>query len=327
MIHVLASGLRHDALAPAGAQAARIADLWWILAGVCAGVFVLVMIALAIAVWRAPRGRVESGGTIEDDPARDSRAARRVGFAVAVSALLLVALLAASVITDRALATLPLQDAVNVSITGHQWWWDIRYDDAEPSRAFSTANELYVPVGRPVVATLTADDVIHSFWVPSLDGKKDLIPGRTSTIRFQADQPGRYRGICAEFCGWQHAHMYFEVIAVPQDQYDAWAEAQRKPAAEPADDAAKRGRDLFLSGSCMMCHAIQGTTANAHHAPDLTHVASRTRLAAGTIDNTPENLAAWISDPQKIKPGVNMPANPIAHEDLQALVAYLQTLQ
>jgi cytochrome c oxidase subunit 2 len=285
------------------------------------------MIALAIAMWRAPRARVESGGHIEPAATDEMRRGRRVGFAIALATVLLVGLLAASIVTDRALATLPLENAVNVSITAHQWWWDIRYDDPEPSQAFSTANELYVPVGRPVIATLTADDVIHSFWVPSLHGKKDLIPGRTATIRFRADAPGHYRGACAEFCGWQHAHMYFEVVAVPPAEYDAWVEAQRKPAAEPTDETAKRGRDLFLSGSCMMCHAIQGTSASAHRAPDLTHVAARSRLAAGAIDNTPGELAAWILDPQKIKPGVNMPANPIEPQDLQALVAYLETLK
>ena len=319
--------LAHDALAPAGLQAAHIAHLWWILTAVCAGVFVLVMVALAWAVLRAPRADAGVAPDMKDDPLRERRLARGVGFAVALSSILLVGLLVASISTDRALATMPLQDPVNVHITAHQWWWEIQYDDAQPERVFSTANELYVPVGRPVIATLDADDVIHSFWVPSLHGKKDLIPGRTATIRFRADAPGHYGGACAEYCGWQHAHMYFEVIAVPADQYQAWSDAQRQPAQEPADDTARRGRDLFMSGSCMMCHAIQGTIANAHKAPDLTHVASRARLAAGTFDNSEANIAAWITDPQKMKPGVNMPAHPLAGEDLHALVAYLEGLK
>jgi cytochrome c oxidase subunit 2 len=151
---------------------------------------------------------------------------------------------------------------------------------------FSTANEIHVPVGRPVIATLQSDDVIHSFWVPSLHGKKDLIPGRTATIRFRADAPGHYQGICAEFCGWQHAHMYFEVVAEAPAEFEAWADAQRKPAAEPADAGAKHGQELFMSGTCMMCHAVQGTTANGRTAPDLTHVAEPLELAAGNDRRT-----------------------------------------
>ena len=128
-------------------------------------------------------------------------------------------------------------NAVNVHVTAHQWWWDVVYDDASPERVFRTANEVYVPVGRPVLVTLDAVDVIHSFWVPSLHGKKDLIPGRTATIQFRADKPGRYRGQCAEYCGLQHAFMAFEVVAVPPAEFDAWAEAQRAPASEPAGAA------------------------------------------------------------------------------------------
>jgi cytochrome c oxidase subunit 2 len=229
--------------------------------------------------------------------------------------------------TDRALAHLPLQDALPIRVTAHQWWWEVLYDDPQPGRIFSTANEIHVPVGRPVVVTLLADDVIHSFWVPSLHGKKDLIPGRTNVIEFRADQPGTYRGFCAEFCGLQHAFMSFDVVAMPPQEFDAWAQHQREPAPEPADASARRGRELFLSGSCMLCHAVHGTPANARKAPDLTHVATRERLAAGRIPNTPQDLAAWIADPQKIKPGVNMPAHPLPPDDLQALVAYLGTLK
>jgi len=323
----LAAAAAHDALAPAGPQAAHIADLWWILLAACAFVFVALMGALAWAVWRAPRGDPSTAPRVDLDPGVEKRSARRVAFAVAVSSVLLVGLLVASIATDRALAKLSLADAVAVHITAHQWWWEISYDDASPERVFATANELYVPIGRPVIATLESVDVIHSFWVPSLAGKKDLIPGRTSTIEFQADQAGRYRGPCAEFCGWQHANMYLEVVAVPPAAFEAWAEAQRKPAPEPSDDAAKRGRDLFMGGTCMMCHAIHGTAAGSRKAPDLTHVASRARLAAGRLPNTPSMLAAWIADPQRLKPGVNMPAHPISGEDMQALVAYLETLK
>ena len=328
MMPTSVTGAVHDALAPAGPQAARIAELWWILVPACTAVFVLVFIAALWAIRRAPRAGPDTPPeAAQPESPREQRLVRRVGLAVALSSVLLVGLLGASIYADRALASLPLQDAVNLRVVAHQWWWEVTYDDANPERVFSTANEIHVPVGRPVIATLQSDDVIHSFWVPSLHGKKDLIPGRTATISFRADAAGRYKGICAEFCGWQHAHMYFEVVADAPGDFEAWAQAQRKPASEPPDDAAKHGKDLFMSGTCMVCHAVQGTTANGRTAPDLTHVASRSTLAAGTIDNSPANLAAWITDPQKLKPGVNMPAHPIAPEDLRDLVAYLETLK
>jgi cytochrome c oxidase subunit 2 len=240
---------------------------------------------------------------------------------------LLIGLLVASILTDRALALIPVDDALNVRVAAHQFWWEVVYDDPRPDRVFTTANELYIPVGRPVVVTLEADDVIHSFWIPNLHGKKDLIPGRVATIRFRADRTGEFRGRCAEFCGLQHAFMAFDVVAVSAERFAAWTEARRRPAGNPSGAAAQRGRELFLSGSCMLCHAILGTTANARKAPDLTHVASRAHLAAGRIDNTPQALAAWITDPQRIKPGVNMPAHLLPADDLAALVAYLATLK
>jgi cytochrome c oxidase subunit II len=311
----------------AGPQAGRIAQLWWFFVVLCALVFVAIWVALLIALWRAPRG---DGSTPPDAeamfrPERGARLAVTWGLALAVVGLF--ALTISSVATDRALAQLPLQQAVNIEVTGNQWWWNVLYDDADPTKLFSTANEIVVPVGRPVLVKLRANDVIHSFWVPNLAGKKDLIPGHETTLAFQADKPGTYRGQCAEFCGLQHAYMAFEVKAVSADEFARWQEAQRKPAAEPADDRQKRGRELFVSGTCQMCHAIQGTTANAHRAPDLTHVASRRTLAAGRLKNTPENLAAWIRDPQQFKPGVNMPAHVIGQQDLDALVAYLGALK
>jgi cytochrome c oxidase subunit 2 len=314
-------------LDPAGPQAVHIAELWWLTVAVCAVVFVAVLVVLAWGLLRAPRA--DSTTTPDAMPKRDveNRLRRWVTAATALSAILLIGLLIASVATDRALAQLSLADALNVRVTAHQWWWEVAYDDPQLERMFATANELRIPVGRPVLVTLRSDDVIHSFWVPSLHGKKDLIPGRTATIQFRADKPGEYHAPCAEFCGFQHAFMSFDVVALPPEQFETWAEAQRKPAAEPEDAAARRGRELFLSGSCMLCHAIHGTTANGRKAPDLTHLASRSHLAAGRLLNTPENLSDWIADPQKFKPGVNMPAHLLIDDDLRALVAYLETLK
>ncbi|HUP30799.1 MAG TPA: cytochrome c oxidase subunit II [Usitatibacter sp.] len=319
-------GLIH-ALEPAGPQAAHIASLWWFALALCALVFVAVLGALFVALRRAPRA---TGGTPPDVTslhAPEPGARRSVIGAVALSSVGLIALLVASVATDRALAQLSLVDAIGIEVVGHQWWWDVHYDDADPSRTFSTANELHIPVGRPVLLTLKSDDVIHSFWVPNLHGKKDLIPGRTTTLQLQADKPGAYRGQCAEFCGAQHAFMAFLVIAEAPDAYQKWAEAQRKPAREPIDPEQARGRDLFLSGSCMLCHAIQGTPANGRKAPDLTHLASRTTLAAGRLANDAGNLRDWIEDPQRFKPGVNMPAHHVPEDQIKALVTYLRSLE
>jgi cytochrome c oxidase subunit 2 len=317
----------NDVLDPAGPQAAHIADLWWLTLGVCALVFVAVIAMFVWAVWRAPRADAKTPPDVEPVAAGERALQWSVGVGIALSSVLLIGLLVASVLTDRALARMPVDDALNVRVTAHQFWWEIVYNDPRPDRVFTTANELYIPVGRPVVVTLEADDVIHSFWVPNLHGKKDLIPGRTATIRFRADRPGEFWGRCAEYCGLQHAFMAFDVVALSPERFEAWAEAQRKPAQDPSDATAQRGRELFVSGSCMLCHAIQGTTAGARKGPDLTHIASRAHLASGRLANTPQTLAAWITDPQRIKPGANMPTHFLSADDLSALVAYLETLK
>jgi cytochrome c oxidase subunit II len=316
-----------NALLPAGPQAAHIHDLWNLMLVVCTGVFIAVLSALAYALWRAPR----SGEATPPDIAALERPEHASRFAVitatGVSATLLIALIVASVATDRALARLPLNDAVNIRVTAHQWWWEVRYEDPQPSRQFTTANELHIPVARPVLLTLESDDVIHSFWVPNLHGKKDLVPGRTATLALRADTAGEYRGQCAEFCGYQHALMAFTVTAESPEQFEAWAARQREPSRQPTEALQSRGQAVFMSGTCVMCHTIQGTQAAARMGPDLTHLASRKTLAAGTLGNNRAQLAAWILDPHAFKPGVNMPANPLPADDLNALLAYLASLE
>lgn len=317
----------HDALNAMGPQAGHIVDLWRIFLAICSVVFAGVLVALIVAVRRAPRVDVPEPPDLHTVNVPEPRLRRNVTAAVAIVVLGLLALLAASVFTDRALANLALKDAINIEVTGHQWWWSVRYLNGPVSETFETANEIHVPVGRPVVVTLASSDVIHSLWVPSLAGKRDLVPGRTATMTFRADKPGIYRGQCAEFCGFQHAFMAFEVHAQPPEQYEQWRRQQLKPAPEPADPQAQRGKQLFQAVSCAMCHAIQGTLAQAHNAPDLTHLASRRTIGAGAMPNDAGSLASWIVDPHKHKPGVNMPANPMSGEDLAALVAYLGTLK
>ena len=317
----------HDALAATGPQAAHIGALWNLFLALCTAVFAAILIACGWALWRTPRAAVDTPPDLAHVDRHEPGPYRSVAVATGVSALLLLFLIVASVWTDRALARLPLEQAINLRVTGHQWWWEIRYEGSPESQTFTTANELHVPVGRPVVIQLNSDDVIHSLWVPNLSGKKDLIPGRTATLSFRADRPGIYRGQCAEFCGYQHAFMAFEVIAEAPEHYEAWAEQQRREASEPSDPRGKRGKEVFLGSTCVMCHAIGGTPAGSRVGPDLTHLASRRTIAAGTLPNTRGNLAGWIVDPQRIKPGCHMPQNPLKPDDLKDLLAYLSTLK
>lgn len=314
-----------DALSPAGPQAAQVLQLGQLFFWMCTAVLALVVLATLWALWRAPKAdaRTPAPGSMPAEPGRR----RAVNVALGLSIAGLLALIAASVFTDRALARLPLQGALHVELIGHQWWWEARYDDPQPSRVFTTANELHIPVGRPVILTLRSQDVIHSLWLPNLGGKKDLIPGRVATMTLQADRPGTYRGQCAEFCGLQHAWMALQVQAVDPVAFDAWAQAQRQPAGEPTDALRLRGKAVFMGSTCAMCHAIEGTEAAGNQAPTLTHVGSRRTLGAGRLPNDAQRLAAWITNPQNFKPGTNMPAHAFSAEDLQALVAYLQGLK
>jgi cytochrome c oxidase subunit 2 len=316
-----------DALRPAGVQAEQIGSLWNLTLGLCTLVFVLVLAACLYALARAPRAGADTEPDLSSLAGPEPRPWRAIKWATAAATVGLLALLAADVFTSRALARMPLRGAVNIELVGHQWWWEARYRDDDPSREFTTANELHIPVGRPVIVTLRSKDVIHSLWIPNLQGKKDLIPGRTATLRLRADRAGIYRGQCAEFCGLEHAMMALLVEAEPNERYEAWAAQQRRPAAAPMDAAARRGREVFLGKSCAACHTIAGTAAKARLGPDLSHLASRRSIGAGMFPNKRGHLGGWIADPQALKPGVNMPATLLAPDDLLALLAYLETLK
>jgi cytochrome c oxidase subunit 2 len=320
-------GLWHSALWTAGPQAAQILDLWRLTLAVCTLVFLVLLLALWGAVRRAGRATRDTRPALGSLTAPEPGPRRAVAWALATSAVLLGVLLVASVATDRALAALPLRGALHIEVTGHQWWWSVHYDDPDPSRTFDTANELYLPVGRPVVLTLRSSDVIHSLWIPSLAGKKDLVPGRTATLMLRADRQGTYRAQCAEFCGWQHAWMALPVVVDSQAGFEEWAARQRRQAQAPTDTLALQGQRLVLGGDCVMCHRIGGTEAGGRHGPDLTHFGSRATIAAGALPNDAAHLAAWIADPSAFKPGVNMPAHPFSPDELRAVVAYLHTLQ
>jgi cytochrome c oxidase subunit 2 len=215
---------------------------------------------------------------------------------------------------------------VPIRVTGHQWWWEVLYED-KPERSFVTANEIYVPVGEPITVTLETRDVIHSFWVPSLHGKMDQISGHENQLQFSASRPGVYWGQCAEFCGLEHAKMAFNVVAVPRPEFELWQARQLSPAESPIEAVRQQGLLVFLSRGCMLCHTIRGTLAGGRLGPDLTHLASRRSLAAGTLANNAGSLAGWIADPQHVKPGNFMPNIELSGEELAALAAYLTELK
>jgi cytochrome c oxidase subunit 2 len=200
--------------------------------------------------------------------------------------------------------------------------WNIQHQTGKREK-----NELHVPTGRPILFQLRSTDVIHSFWIPNLQGKKDLVPGRPTSLWMQIGRPGIYRGQCAEFCGYQHAHMGLLIVAESPEQFAAWQQAQRTVPPAPATERQKRGQQLFLTGSCVLCHTIAGTLARSRVGPPLTHLASQQTIGAGVVANTRENLARWIRDPHTMKPGVRMPQNFLAQEDLAALLDYLATLK
>jgi cytochrome c oxidase subunit 2 len=325
-----------SAIDPAGHGADEISKLWWLFFYVCTAVFVLVIVALLIAIYKGRRKRVEAAAAapfvdkVPFEPLEESERRKRnvVAGAVGVTVAILFVFLIASFLTGRAISpSKATQNALMIEVTGYQWWWRVRYVDSNPSNVVVTANEIHIPVGQPVLITLRSSDVIHSFWVPNLMGKKDAIPGKDSSVLLQADRAGFYRGQCAEYCGAQHAHMGLDVIAESPQQFSAWMNAQRSPAVEPSTDSQKRGQQAFLSSPCIMCHTIQGTPANAVTGPNLTHIASRTMIAAATLDNNRGNLSGWVVDSQSIKPGNHMPPNSLNPDDLQALLDYLQSLK
>ena len=315
-----------NAVNPAGPQANNLSRLWWLMFTVSSVVFVLVMIAVLLSL----RNRTHSETTPILEPPQPQEQRRRnvVISAVTVTVIILFVFLIASFSAGRSMtAELAHKNGIAIDVTGHQWWWEIRYNDVDASNIFTTANEIHIPVGVPVTFTLHGADVIHSFWVPNLAGKKDLIPGKVNSIWLQADKPGVYRGQCAEYCGLQHAQMAFWVIAESQEQFNAWKQNQTQTSVPAASDSQKRGQQVFLSSTCVMCHAINGTPAGSNIGPNLTHVGSRNTLAAATMANTRAHLAQWLKDSQQIQPGNKMPQNNLSDADLQSLVDYLQSLK
>ena len=312
----------HSVLDPAGPQAGRIEDLWWIFFWVCTVVFVLVLATLLAAVVRARRAQTVQGGHEQE-----RRLTRTVGGATIVSTIILIGLLVLSIATGRVVGSSAPPDALTIEVVGHQWWWEVIYEHPIPSQRFTTANEIHIPVGRPIRIKTRSTDVIHSFWVPNLHGKRDLIPGKPSETWLQADRSGVFRGQCAEFCGAQHANMALVVVAEPPAAFETWRAAQLQPSPPPVQPLERRGQEVFLALPCPTCHTIAGTPAGGRVGPELSHLASRRTLAAGTLPNTRGHLAGWILDPQTPKPGNKMPAVALRSNDMEALLAYLESLR
>jgi cytochrome c oxidase subunit 2 len=303
-----------SALEPAGVHAEKIGALWDIFLVVSAIVYVLVLLFLFIALRRKQSEETKGVRT-------------GVTIATGITVVALFALLVSSVVTGRAIAYAPAQ-TIDVTVTGRQWWWQVDYEHpADQSKRFTSANELVIPVGVPVQVKLRSTDVIHSFWIPNLHGKQDLIPGHENAILLQATKAGVYRGQCAEFCGLQHAKMALWVTAVPLADFAKWAEQQRQPSKIPSTPQQRKGEEVFMSSPCPLCHNVQGTNASGKTGPDLTHFGSRRSIAAGALPNHRAHLAGWILDPQRIKPGVYMPPTALKQGELEPLLAYVESLK
>lgn len=312
-----------SALDAHGPSARALADMFWIFVSVLATVWVLTMFALLVSLRRR---RSADADPLETDPRTERRMTITISVAIALTLVTVVSLTGLSYAAQKALFA-HKDGALTLLVTGQQWWWKVTYEDSQPNRVFTTANEIHIPVGEPVLIKLESSDVIHSFWIPSLTGKMDAITGRQNQIQIQADRPGTYRGQCAEFCGLQHAHMGLLVIAEPKEDFERWRARQVSSALPPNDPERQRGMEIFLSRPCIMCHQIRGTDAGGKVAPDLTHVGSRRYIGAGTLETTRGNIAAWIVDPHGVKPGVNMPTIQLEPDEVQPLADYLEGLK
>ena len=308
------AGGQPDVLRPGGSGAEQIRTLTLQIVSILSVVLLTVWILLAIVIIRGRR-RPES---------QASQTRGNLGIEIlwtAIPAIIVAVLLILTVRTTLQIA-LPDPGAQFTSV-GHQWWWEFDF----PNEGFKTANEVYVPVDRPVSIDLKSSDVIHSFWVPQMGGKVDMNPGHVNHVRFVPLKTGRYLGECAEFCGVQHGRMRFLFIVTTAEKYSAWMHDQALPARQPTGAEAIAGGQLIPTIACGSCHAIRGTAMKGTFGPDLTHFGSRIGIAAFTLPNTPQNLLAWLQDPQKVKPECKMPQIPLPLQEQQQLVAYLEELK
>ena len=312
-------------LYPQGPAANKIAQMSWLMLILFLMITVVMWILITWAVWRR-RGTLAEHEPVDVGGGQGWVAWGGLAFPLVVLCVLFILGL-------KLMADFPVHDVhyanlhPEITIIGHQWWWEVQYM-GDPAERFTTANEIHIPVGRPVDIELLSGDVIHSFWVPMLHGKVDLIPGHPNFVRIQADHEGTYVGTCSQFCGAQHAHMRLLVVAQQPDDYQAWVQGQLNSAAQPTTEEAKRGEQIFMAGACSMCHQVRGTLAGGRVAPDLTHIASRQEIAANSYPNNDAYLEAWITHAQSLKPAAAMPnLTQFNGQQLRDIVAYLRQLK
>lgn len=307
-----------------GEVSKRINDLFFPVFWVAVAIFVVVegLLLFAVLRFRQRPGREALPQQVHGNTRLE------VGWTILPSLILaVIAIPTISTIVD--LSRKP-DNPLEVRVIAHQWWWEFQYrDPSAPNKQVYVANEMHIPVGRKIYATVESVDVIHSFWIPNLAGKMDAIPGKQNHIWFSAKQPGVYQGQCAEFCGDSHALMRFVVIAQPESEFNQWLQGQAQQARTPTGGSAARGFEVFMGNACIACHAIEGTNAQGRIAPNLTHFGSRLTLGANRLENTPENVVRWIKNPQAVKPGAKMPAwqGVLSEDDIKAIADYLESLK
>lgn len=299
--------------------AEKIRDLAWLVFGISGGIFILVEGFLLYTIVRCRRRRGDDGG--EPVQMYGSNPIELAWTVVPVLIVGVLCLVTIRTIEEVELTTKP-EGALEVHVIGHQWWWEFRY----PDQGVVTANELVVPANTPIWLRMTSGDVIHSFWVPRLCGKTDIIPNRVNHLWFETSEPNWYYGQCAEYCGNQHANMLLAVQVQTKDDFKEWVEGQLLPPTQSEDPGALAGREVFLQYACQSCHPLFDESIGTF-APDLTHLMSRKRIASGLVPNTKENLRAWVENPQNVKPGCNMPALKLTAQEVDQVVAYLLTLK
>src|SRR5215471_15187973 len=302
---------------PQSPQARAIFDLTIIVIIVMVIVFSVVIGIVAYAWVRFPRWRE---GERDPEQGQGNKKIEIVWTAIPLAIVAILFILAAR---TMGISDPPAPPNPDILIIGHQWWWEARYTNS----GAVVANEIHIPVGKPLALRLDAVDVLHEFWVPELARKITTVPGHPNHLWIQADKPGTYLGFCSEFCGTEHAWMHFLLVAEPQAEFQKWEQAQLVPASAPSTENARKGFALFHQMSCVNCHAIKGTVASATIGPDLTHFASRKQLGAGIAANTPENLRRWLHDPQQVKIGVKMPDFKLTNEQATQLTDYIETLK
>lgn len=294
--------------------------LGWALAGLSVTICLIIALLLLVALIRKrPQTDYRSIGN-------EGGGLRWIYIGTGISTLILFALVIDSVLVLNKVAKPPQATNLTLTITGYGWWWKIEYEHDDPAQRFVTANELHIPVGQPVLIKLKSADVIHAFWVPKLAGKTQMVPGLINQQWIQADVPGIYTGQCVQFCGAGHAHMGLEVVAENTEDFEKWRAAQRRDTTSSTAMHRQQGYQLFMK-QCAGCHTIRGTDAQGEHAPDLTHLNSRRRIAAGLLTNTPDHLMEWIVNAQKLKPGSRMPSFPLSEEEASALASFLSALE